>query len=484
MNKKMFFATNLAISLLFMTSAFANPTKNRLETSDKTDSSKPWVSEKIYDKVKPLAPGIALVGGYVALNYMLSNEKRPFSIMNTANNLFGMMGGQYLASQLFVDPIKQAGNHMASEFFPNLLCSQDEIQVLSMKKDMKQWFAEGRISENTYTKFSEYLPEKNKSVYGSDVALLRGSYIHKLAKDAKIFEWKELKPKLDVFLETFNDKVKQQISDMIREIIVASLLPNSQKTVICFHGDPGTGKTYLANKIAELLGVSMTIFDASGDLSALPSKYGNHVNNSEDLLLDLFGHEENNFKNNILFLDEFDKGLNAINNKHTLTNFLLQFLEKQKNNIDAPSISGLHIDISKTIVILACNELPTDNAIRSRMRVIEFGEVSKETQTTIAHNYFDELCKENKIYIEPDQETLQQIIDQNDEPGVRIMKDIIYKYFSHIVIQELLEEEKETFDVEGSYSQYKAEPELNGENITINNIASTGERYILQNHTF
>lgn len=439
MNKKMFFATNLAISLLFMSSSFGSPTNDIQETSDKK-----WVY-RIYHKVKPLAPGIALIGGYVAWNYMLSNKKNPFSMMNTAQNLFGIMGGQYLASQLFVDPIKQAGNYIASEFFPNLLCSQDEIQILSMKKDMEQWFEEKKISENTYVNFFTYLPGKDDYVgnHSRKDAFLKACNIHKLAKEAKTFDWNEIQPKLNTYLKTFDEKIKKQITDTIREIVVAARLPNSEKTVICFHGEPGTGKTYLANKIAEVLGVSMTDFDAR-DLA----------NGSRDLALDLFGHEKNNFKNNILFLDEFDKGLKNIKSKTELTRFLLMFLEKGKKNINSTSIHGLQVDISKAIIILACNELPEDEAIKSRMRIIEFSEVSKETQKTIAYNYFDELCKDNNFNFIPDEKILEKIVSQNDYHGVRIMKDIIYKYFSHIASQVVLNEETGTFDVKDAYSQY------------------------------
>jgi ATP-dependent Lon protease len=85
-----------------------------------------------------------------------------------------------------------------------------------------------------------------------------------LASELKKIDYDEIEPRLLEFLDTYPGEVKEKVLNFIISVAEESTADAPhKKNIICFYGEPGTGKTRLAEEIAKILGVSIISFEPS-----------------------------------------------------------------------------------------------------------------------------------------------------------------------------------------------------------------------------
>ncbi len=286
-----------------------------------------------------------------------------------------------------------------------------------------------------------------------------------LPSETKKIEYTNIQNSLNLLLRTYSPLIQENISDLAQAIVTTSHSRASKKMVICFVGEAGTGKTHLAQQLCKILGLSMTEFKTSA-FKAIKNiaQYISEADN--EIMLDLFTHETNNYKNNVLFLDEFDRCLDD-ENKNIFRNFFNQILETNQSVYFSGKIRNLQIDMSSMIVILACNKLPTDSAILTRInKCINFAKISSEDQMKIALNTFHQSIQNySTVLTIPNnyEDVLSEIVEKNSFPGVRVLKEVVEQYAIYVAKKHYIKNtEIPPFKVEETYSLIPSKDGGNG----------------------
>ncbi|MDP3532770.1 MAG: ATP-binding protein [Alphaproteobacteria bacterium] len=428
-------------------------------------------AKKIGNKIMPVLPYVIPATLFLGYQWYSSDPEIGFSIAEAVSTGFQGLGGSFLAANLFSTQIQTGLSTLRQKFLPISWQSGDFAKILKYKKRIDERFTNNQITENTkskfYTAFNQYTYLAKfgaETIQQGEEHVKTMKLISKLPVVVKMLDYNNIKPKLDALLETYREDTKDSIKKVIKEIVLASNSRKPKKTIICFYGPSGTGKTHLAQEIAKLLELSMTHFKPSS--SKAKDMIAQYIGpDGQELMLNLFTHKKNNYKNNILFIDEFDCCLKeSYKHKDAFRDFFVSVCEKEQEFYESGKIQGLDIDMSSTIIIMAGNKIPEDKAILDRIRIINFTDVPKDKQDVIAVNSFNDglynYRMEHQITPE-DTEILGQIVLKNNLPGVRVLKDIVDKYVTHLAgCYYLLDEDQiNPFDVNVAYQDYERENE-------------------------
>ncbi|MDP1723604.1 MAG: AAA family ATPase [Alphaproteobacteria bacterium] len=430
-------------------------------------------AKKIGNKIMPVLPYVIPATLFLGYQWYSSDPEIGFSIAEAISTGFQGLGGSFLAANLFSTQIQTGLSTFKQKFLPISWQSSDFAKILKYKKRIDERFANNQITENTKSKFYQAFNHYTflakfgaETVQQGEEFVKRMKLINQLPVEVKRLAYETIKPKLDALLETYREDTKDSIKKVIKEIVLASNSRKPKKTIICFYGPPGTGKTHLAQEIAKILELSMTYFKPSS--SKAKDMISQFIGPDEpELMLNLFTHKKNNYKNNILFIDEFDCCLKeSYKHKDAFRDFFVSVCEKEQEFYGSGKIQGLDIDMSSTIIIMAGNKLPEDEAILDRIRIINFTDVPKDKQDIIAVNSFNEglynYRMERQITPE-DTEILEKIVLNNNLPGVRVLKDIVDKYVTHLAgyYYHLDKDQVDSFNVDLAYQDYEREKEEN-----------------------
>lgn len=422
---------------------------------------------KIGEKVMVIAPYALFVGGYMAYQYYNlpecleeseSCEQSENTMVNVGYSLLQFMGGSYLMANVCSSKV-QAIIASIETNLPSFFQSDEGKQASIYMQKINKLYGQKLISDNNkkiatelYEKYLLHYKKNDKK--SADYFFNCLKKLSSLPSETKKIEYAKIENSLDLLLETYSPSIQEKIRDLVQAIVTTSHSRSSKKTVICFVGEAGTGKTHLAQQLCKILGLSMTEFKTSGYKAVKNiSQYISEADN--ELMLDLFTSELNNYKNNVLFLDEFDLCLDG-ENKNIFRNFFTQILETGQSIYFSGKIRNLHIDMSSMIVILACNKLPTDNAILSRINTcIMFSSISREDQMKIALNTFHQSIKNYSIdLIIPDdyEDVLSDIVEKNPFSGVRVLKEVVEQYAIYVAKKHIIKSAKIVpFNVEEIY---------------------------------
>ena len=214
--------------------------------------------------------------------------------------------------------------------------------------------------------------------------------------------------------------------------------------ITVFQGSPGVGKTYMARKIADLLGYKFFHLSIGS------------INNSERITGSLSVHigakpgemynavAEMGCNNGIIFLEEFDKlfaGGSDDSRTECLRNTFLNILDPSQNcHFRDNYLFDLNIDLSKIWFIISVNDLNIINSIvRDRLRpVITFDNYAKKDKLEILkiHTIPKTLdlfgIDKNNIIIEDD--VYPFFIGDDSNSGIREAKSICEVVFKRISI--------------------------------------------------
>lgn len=216
-----------------------------------------------------------------------------------------------------------------------------------------------------------------------------------------------------------------------------------QKRLAYFWGPPGTGKTYLAYKIAEFLGIELadvSLANATVEILAGKSSGWNHNGSPGRIVQGLCTPEgitesNENSANMVLFFDEADK---VLNHDEGLASFMLKVLDPDKNTFYSPYFDS-NIDISNLLIILCGNEPITQKALRNRMKNIEFKGFKPAYRKTAIKDYVMELPSHQKLsnsnFYEANQETINRLVDGETDPGFRVLHQKVRDLYTQKILE-------------------------------------------------
>lgn len=333
-----------------------------------------WLHTAIRNGMEPLHQGWHYVESYEPLT--APNVTEP-SIINV---------GDYVRSKLDIPEAVFSGtvvlipNEEQKKFLMQKGIANEECRILIRRDDGMGWRIDGNMT-------GLFLSELNVKADQSDQFWwVRNEYC---VPPPPPKSPEELKKERDVQRKDIEEKLTAVVLPAeIKQDITAQIIMHNEKdrlfkdwglgdvieygraTALLFHGGPGTGKTYMARKIAEALGVEM-ISAMFGDMqSPMPGEY-------EANLRGKFAEAKK--KNAILFFDECDGilqsrvGMGQIMSAEN--NCLLQEIEKYEG-----------------VLILATNRVTTlDEALERRLSlVIEFPAPDEEARRAIWRGHLPE----------------------------------------------------------------------------------------------
>ena len=247
-------------------------------------------------------------------------------------------------------------------------------------------------------------------------------------------------------LGKFVDNIKEGLDKVIygqavaKDEIIATLVNRifniHQGNITVFEGQPGTGKTFLARNIAELLGYKFFHISLGGQTSAdkvlgslsvyQSSKPGDIYNAIADM----------GCNNGIILLDEFDK-ISA--EKRELFNAFLSILDPTQNKEFKDNfLHDLNIDLSNIWFIISVNDMSkVDPIVADRLKnVVHFKNyTSKDKRAMLLYFYIPEMKAKYKFDfdIKLDESVIKLLISsKDDDGGVRHLKSDVESLFKRI----------------------------------------------------
>ncbi len=220
----------------------------------------------------------------------------------------------------------------------------------------------------------------------------------------------------------------------------------TSKVVLYIEGLPGLGKTHLAHKIAEMMGLpyyEVSLKDNTKEVLGDAKNPGN--------LARALSRNPNGASNGVLIFDEGDRAINAANGKSGESE-LLTLLAPSAKKVYLPYIES-EIDISKYFVIVLGNNPIKDEAMRSRFKMVKITGMSAEMKRDIvlhdilpplAHSEIQGLLVE---ITHKDREEIEALIKADQDPGLRSIERSLSDWLSNkrvpLLRKMVAEEERE-----------------------------------------
>lgn len=234
----------------------------------------------------------------------------------------------------------------------------------------------------------------------------------------------DIKKKLDEYV-IGQEEAKKVLSVAAFNHIRRILNPKKKiaKSNVLMIGPTGTGKTYLSEKLAEIISIPMITFDATS-LTATGWR-GNEISDIIGSLMTKVGHDLKKCEKSIIHIDEIDKiasvemELRDINGK-AVQQMLLKFIEGAKIQCADKEINTENILFIVSGAFEKLEDINKNNTIGFQVEVenernlveslIKFGMLREFIGRFSAITHFEEHTKENlkKILIEPKNSIISQ----------------------------------------------------------------------------
>jgi hypothetical protein len=382
-----------------------------------------------------LGIGIALTSGI----YYLVGEPLNLSM------LLGPIIGN-----LFTGPLGNIGTKLSLLFAPKLAKSnlQKGVQLKSAYQKQKAHFSKSmrgfiEVVLQRYFFWIEYHDYVDKQSERAIEEVLQFPVAPKKIDTHTI-------PSTRSFLQNYPEKVRVAVGSFVAQLIKDSTSKKLSKKAVplMLVGPPGTGKTYLATQLGQLLNVPTQVIDISKYESLDGHSFWGD-NPERGILVDVLIGDQTaggNFTNKILILDEVDKLLlkdktGAFKNKKgaEIISFLLSLLETQETEAKLRRYNNATHDISHLKIILIGNQTFSEvlgqeegAALESRVRVVKFDDFKDTQKLNIAQQYVAKRYEEQRVDgNKVDPAVIQAIVKEDTAAGyqgVRVMLQVIDQY--------------------------------------------------------
>ena len=217
---------------------------------------------------------------------------------------------------------------------------------------------------------------------------------------------------------------------------------NKPKTILYFVGPTGTRKTYIVEKLADMMGVKLVRLIASSD----PEKITGNATNPGSFLKSISQIGVGN--NAIIFIDEVDR---VLNKEDAPLQLFLPLLEPEAKYFYSPYLEA-NVDISKFCFLLAgnspldCKNEQDKAALNSRIKEIKFDKVllwrKKEIIRHLVSEMLPERIEQNTSYDEL-MSQIDECIEHNDDPGVRNLRLEVSEMINGFLLKQYRTQEQE-----------------------------------------
>jgi ATP-dependent Lon protease len=254
-------------------------------------------------------------------------------------------------------------------------------------KTLAEWFEQSSIPETSRPKIQRELARLDKLRQDSAE---HGALDHYLRTVLRV-PWGKVSRKdiiLKDFVNTLNethyglDDVKHHL---LEYMAIEQLTKGSSGMVLCFTGEPGTGKTSLCKQIAKAAGRKLVrvALGGVGDEAELRGHRRTYVAAKPGRLVDELIRVQR--VDPLIMFDEVDK-----TDKHHrgVVNSLLEVLDPEQNDKFRDRYLEIPVDLSKAMFICTANDLGgIPSALRDRLEIINFRKYEKEERLVIATQY-------------------------------------------------------------------------------------------------
>ena len=268
-----------------------------------------------------------------------------------------------------------------------------------------------------------------------------------LPHDAKFLSSKSIK-EADKDIEKMKNHLEKNIYGQhnIKKTILEWLVrfkysPQGSVRNLALLGDPGTGKTLIANTIAECIefpfySVDLGVID---ELSLLGLNFS-YKDSQEGAITKAMSHfyTETGTKSGVIFFDEIVKTKGDRHHRKLVSGLLAITDPKFRNKFVDEYLCGMTQDLTGVLMIFAMNDIPEEKALQDRLEIIEMEKYTDEDKKNIIEQFIipDQLKKLNiseySFVISP--ECIQVIIEKSPTSSIRVLEKLTKKIIDNLFL--------------------------------------------------